>query len=443
MLSAHCGQQVGQRGALPPQAVSNSSFFLQPEHKEPPSLRSPQALPRFPPPGLPFESNQWRHPHPAGRPGSICKTKIEDPPFKSYAAGRPHTPDSHQYSTAKTKWTQKQRVTSPGPWPSGPRPLLLLQEAKMGMSGNQTSPVNCSGNAAPGPGCGQCRYSPPWPGPPVRARSSLVCLDNLCLPGHLSLWPPETNGDKLMEIMVGRWAGPKAHERGAHTSHSGNYVQGGGRTPSGRRSWAWAPGCSGARGKVHIQPAGSPAQSCPQAIQDTGGCPPALGPTCKPCVVTRLKGRLRSLQGEKHDFWSQCGEKHEKTAASSLKNFLKKQGQDIDSSENSLTSSSPATPQRPAYSHNKPMTRCSTSLIIRGHKSTAQQDSLTPVRTNTVKTRNQCWQGHGESGTQGHHCQGSQDRGSSRSRQRTTVRPGNFTCEDVPSRTESRDLPHA
>ena len=37
MLSAHCGQQVGQRGALPPQAVSNFSFFLQPEHKEPPS----------------------------------------------------------------------------------------------------------------------------------------------------------------------------------------------------------------------------------------------------------------------------------------------------------------------------------------------------------------------------------------------------------------------
>ena len=351
MLSAHCGQQVGQRGALPPQAVSNSSFFLQPEHKEPPSLRSPQALPRFPSPGLPFESNQWRHPHPAGRPGSICKTKIEDPPFKSYAAGRPHTPDSHQYSTAKTKWTQKQRVTSPGPWPSGPRPLLLLQEAKMGVSGNQTSPLNCSGKAAPAPGCGQCRHSPPWPGPPVRARGSLVCLDNLCLLGHLSLWPPETNGDKLVEIMVGHWAAPRAHERGAFTSHSGNNVQGGGRMPSGRRSWAWAPGCSGARGKVHIQPAGSPAQSCPQAIQDTGGCPPALGPTCKPRVVTRLKGRLRFLQGEKPDFWSQCGEKHEKTAASSLKNFLKKQGQDIDSRENSLTSSSPATPQRPAYSH--------------------------------------------------------------------------------------------
>ena len=77
--------------------------------------RSLQALPWFPPPGLPFESNQWRHPHPAGRPGSICKTKIEDPPFKSYPAGRPHTPDSHQYSTAKTKWTKKQRVTSPVP----------------------------------------------------------------------------------------------------------------------------------------------------------------------------------------------------------------------------------------------------------------------------------------------------------------------------------------
>ena len=77
--------------------------------------RSLQALPRFPPPGLPFESNQWCHPHPAGRPGSICKTKIEDPPFKSYAAGRPHTADSHQYSTAKTKWTKKQRATSPVP----------------------------------------------------------------------------------------------------------------------------------------------------------------------------------------------------------------------------------------------------------------------------------------------------------------------------------------
>lgn len=85
----------------------------------------------------------------------------------------------------------------------------------MGVSGNQTSglvqrPLNCSGNAAPGLGYGQCGHSPPWPGPPVRARSSLVCLVNQCLPDHLSLWPPETNGDKRVEIMVGSWAGPKA-----------------------------------------------------------------------------------------------------------------------------------------------------------------------------------------------------------------------------------------
>lgn len=97
--------------------------------------------------------------------------------------------------------------------------------------------------------------------------------------------------------------------------------------------------------------------SCPELPSSYPGhrwVSPCSGPNMQPPCGDKIKRqRLRSLQGGKHDFWSQCGEKHEKTAASSLKNFLKKQGQDIGSRENSLTSSSLATPQRPAYSHNQ------------------------------------------------------------------------------------------
>ena len=66
------------------------------------------------------------------------------------------------------------------------------------------------------------------------------------------------------------------------------------------------------------------------------------------------------------------------------------------------------------------LTRCSTSLIIREHRSTAQRDTTSHPGL-PPKNRNQCWRGYGEPGTQVHHCCGRQYGGSSKSRHRITV----------------------